>query len=68
MHQVLTEQLLCADTVLDTRDTSGGLEPEVGGKLVKDLGQRWQDQGTVMERCLWVRLEPEAGEVRTHSP
>lgn len=48
MNQVLTEQLLCADIVLDPRDTAEGLEAEVGGTQVKGLGQKWQDQGTVV--------------------
>lgn len=39
----------------------------MGAKLVKGLGQRWQDQGIITERHLWVRLEPEVGEGRTHS-
>lgn len=35
---------------------------------MKGLGQRWQDQGnTIVERHLWVKLEPEAGEVKTYS-
>lgn len=62
MHQVLSEQLLCADTVLDLGTQLGpGARPR--GKLVKGLGQRRQVQGTIMERHLRVRLEPEPEEV-----